>query len=64
MKEVKDIIAKCSESDVIIIRNKGTELRAINIEPFNKVFAAYLGKKVRDYWRENNAIIILLEDKQ
>lgn len=60
MKHVKHIVAECTERDIVIIRDHGTELRTSNIAPYKKALAPYWEKTVKDYWREGDAIIIVL----
>ena len=61
--KVKDVIANCTEKDLIIIRDHGTELKATNIAPYKKAFAPYWERFVSVYWYEDNykTVIIALD---
>lgn len=61
MKQVKRIVSECNERDIIIVRDHGTELRTSNIAPYKKCLAPYWERRVKDYWRDGDAMIIILQ---
>lgn len=63
MKQVKDIIKECNESDAVIVRDfcKAIEIKIPNVSPAcKKAIAPYWKKHATDYWRDGNSIVIII----
>ena len=57
--KVKDVVKECFEEDIIIIRQKNSELRIPNIFPYRKAIAPYWEKEVSDFWRDGDYTMII-----
>lgn len=55
--------AQATVDDIIIIRDNGKEYRCLNCGPYVDLVKTKYGKKVQEYWRENNSIIIILKTR-
>ena len=58
--KVKDLVSQCTDKELIVIRQNKREVRIPNVNPYKKFIANYLNYAVKDYFYDNNAVIIIL----